>query len=60
MDVDTAKYAPKTRHCESNTEQGEETALISIRLCEPTGFDRNLWTVFIKKNQPDSLVLGSM
>lgn len=49
MDVDTAKYAPKTRHCESNTEQGEETALISIRLCEPTGFDRNLWTVFIKK-----------
>lgn len=50
MDVDMAKYAPKTWLCESNTEQREETVFISIRLCGLTGFDRNLWTVFIKKN----------
>lgn len=50
MDVDMAKYAPKTWLCESNTEQREETAFISIRHCELTGFDRNLWTVFRKRN----------
>lgn len=59
MDVDMAKYAPKTWHCDSNTEQREETVFISIHLCKLTGFDRHLWTVFIKKNI-SQIVLGSM